>query len=31
MLPISAILVCLYEIGKIYRRVKSLVAGGVTP
>jgi len=31
LLPMSAILVCLYEIGKIYRRVKTIVAGGATP
>ncbi len=31
LLPMSAILVCLYEIGKIYRRVKILAAGGATP
>jgi TRAP-type transport system small permease protein len=31
LLPMSAIFVCLYEIGKIFRRVKLLAAGGVTP
>jgi TRAP-type transport system small permease protein len=31
LLPMSAVLVCLYEAGKIYRRVKTLVAGGLTP